>query len=159
MVTSVSGQLHREVEKLQPKVEKIMAEFEKFKATFEEVTALKEELEQTKKELAQDKKGMRKFKAYMDAMCPMLTQFGMYTFADGRKAIGVITRAFPVAGTVDIIAFDNGGSGGVYEVEGKTIGSGREQMEPFLSYEEEEEEGGTGADPASIEEADAVMAA
>jgi hypothetical protein len=125
----------------------------------DEIIALKEELAQNKKEFGQLKKDMHKFRAYIDAMQPVLTRFGEYTFLDGRKAIGIITKAFPVAGTIDIIAFDNGGSGGVYELEGKTVGVGKEKFQPFLSYDpEEEEEDGTGSDAASSEEADADLA-
>ena len=83
-----------------------------------------------------------KYDRYIDAMRPILQTFGTYTFQDGRKSLALISRVFEVAGQVDLIIFDTGGSGGVYQVDGKTIGTGKEQIEPFLNEADEEEDAG-----------------
>lgn len=150
--------LCREVEKLKPQVEKLATKVESL-----EVSEKVADVAQVKDEFVAMRKTINKFEKYLEAMRPILETFGTYTYADGRTALGIITRVFPTAGTVDIMVLDAGGSGGTYLVDNKTIGTGKEEIKPFLyediEEEDEEEEDELGAAATTEEIAEPVMAA
>lgn len=76
--------------------------------------------------------------AKLERMLEFGSEFGHYIDNAGRRVPCVITRVFPKAGTVDIVVFDNSLSGGKDDLTGKEIGSGKDQVEPFISIDLED---------------------
>lgn len=142
--------LHRDVMEIKPQLADLT---EKVNAVVASDTS------QMQTDICEMKKTIAKFDKYLDAIKPMLSRFGMYTYQDGRtKSIAVITHAFATTGTVDAVVFDCGGSGGTYSVAGKYIGSGADEVQPFLEADiEEEDNAGAGATTAEAA-AEPVMA-
>ena len=62
----------------------------------------------------------------------MVSVYGEYTGTDKRCVPAVITGAFPRAGTVDVIVFDNRDSGGGRDMTGITLGKDKNEMCPYL---------------------------
>jgi hypothetical protein len=64
-------------------------------------------------------------------LLPMAQVYGTYKGHDNRDVPCVITNAFPRAGTIDIVVFDNQYSGGKTEIT-CDIGDGRGEARPYL---------------------------
>lgn len=80
----------------------------------------------------------------------MALVYGTYKGNDNKEVPCVITNAFPKAGTIDIVVFDNAYSGGKTEISCE-MGSEKGQARPYLSAEAPEED-------EAEEEADELMA-
>lgn len=99
-----------------------------------------QEIKKLKKEVAQLQK-------FVEAIRPIGSTFGLYKGNDGRRVPAVITGAFPKAGTVDIVVFDNLYSGGKTDLTGIKLGAEKNQIQTYVvpdlednDYEQKPEE-------------------
>lgn len=106
--------------------------------------SLQQRIKQLEKELTKVNKILAQLK-------PMAQVYGIYRGNDNKEVPCVITNAFPRAGTLDIVVFDNAYSGGKTEIS-CALGSEKGEARPYLSVEEpEEDESETEAEEESDE--------
>jgi hypothetical protein len=82
-------------------------------------------------------KRLKQLEQYMEDTKQWTSQMAFYKGSDGREVPCVITGAFPKAGTVDIVVFDNRDSGGGRDITGVTLGTERNEVRCILTPEEE----------------------
>lgn len=85
---------------------------------------------------AQYQSRLTKLEAFVADMKPWADLMGFYKNSGGIEMPCIIGRVFPQAGTLDAVVFDTGGSGGILEVSGVSLGDGREQVKRILRLEE-----------------------
>lgn len=99
------------------------------------------ELQEQVKVLQEEMKVLKEFVAKADkavaAFYDLGSIYGNYRGSDNRIVPGVITGAWPIAGTVDVVVFDNQFSGGKHELTGIELGTERNEFQPYLKPEPE----------------------
>jgi len=105
-----------------------------------EIFELQTKIETLEAEMAALKEYVKKADRAVTAFQDMGAIFGNYLGTDNRLVPAVITHAFPQAGTVDIVVFDNLYSGGKHEITGVSLGNQRGEFRPYLVLDDVEEE-------------------
>ena len=79
---------------------------------------------------------LTKLEAFVEDMQPWADILGFYKTSGGQELPCIIGRVFPQAGTLDAVVIDVGGSGGILEVSGVSLGDGKEQVRRIMRLEE-----------------------
>ena len=75
----------------------------------------------------------------LDQLLELGSIWGQYKGTDGKCMPAIITGAFPKAGTVDIVVFDNRYSGGKCDLTGICVGTARNEIDPYIKVVAEPE--------------------
>lgn len=89
------------------------------------------------KNLAEIESRLVKLEQYLEDTKQWTSQMAFYKGSDGREVPCLITGAFPKAGTVDVVVFDNRDSGGGRDITGITLGTDKNEVRCILRPEQE----------------------